>query len=131
MSDRRYSTSAWQKTRRAILQRDGYVCQIQGPRCTHRATSVHHIVPSSQRPDLFWDASNLAAACQACNSGGGRAIAVENGRNTLLQLAGAIQQLSDRVFAVSERVAQLERATGHTQSNDQALPTSRPVPSVY
>ena len=131
MSDRRYTTSAWQKTRKAILQRDGYACRIRGPRCTGQATCVHHIIPSSQRPDLFFASDNLQAACQACNSGGGRRVGLENQRTNLLQIAGAIEQLSQRVEALSERVTELERATGHTQSNGQALPTSRPVPSVY
>ena len=93
MSDRRYSTSAWQKTRRAILQRDGYVCQIRGPRCTHRATAVHHIIPSSQRPDLFFASDNLAAACQACNAGEGRRVGLENQQTNLLQIAGAFEQM--------------------------------------
>ena len=131
MSDRRYTTSAWQKTRKAILQRDGYACQIRGPRCTGQATAVHHIIPSSQRPDLFFASENLQAACLPCNSGGGRAIAVQNGNNNLLQFAEAIAHLSDRIDAVSERVLVLERATGHTQSDGQALPAARPVPSIY
>ncbi len=54
----------------------------------------------------------------------------------MLQLAGAIQQLSDRIFAVSERVAQLERANGHEPTNGQAQPaplavTARPEPRIY
>jgi hypothetical protein len=32
MRDPRYSSTAWQRLRRAILVRDGYICQIQGPR---------------------------------------------------------------------------------------------------
>ena len=130
MSDRRYTTSAWQKTCKAILQRDGYACTIRGPRCTGHATTVHHI-PSSQRPDLFFASDDLAAACKACNSGGGRRIQLENQHTNLLQIAGAFERISQRVEALSERVTELERATGHTQSNGQALPTSRPVPSVY
>jgi 5-methylcytosine-specific restriction endonuclease McrA len=35
------------------------------------ATTVHHRVPSSLRPDLFWEPDNLAAACSRCNYGGG------------------------------------------------------------
>ena len=129
MSDRRYSTSAWQKTRRAILQRDGYVCQIRGPRCTGRATSVHHVAPSSQRPDLFWDSGNLTAACQTCNAGGGRRIAVENGRSTMLQLAQAIEQLSHRVYALGERVTQLEDAQPE-HTNVDTTPVHA-VPRIY
>jgi 5-methylcytosine-specific restriction endonuclease McrA len=53
MSDRRYSTARWQKLRRAVLAHYGYVCQIEGPRCTGYATTVHHLIPSSQAPHLF------------------------------------------------------------------------------
>jgi len=128
VSDRRYSTSAWQKTREAILQQDGYVCRIRGPRCTGHATSVHHIIPSSQRPDFFWDSDNLAAACQACNSGGGRRVGLENQRTNLLQIAGAIEQLGQRLYAVSERITQLEQANGNAQP-DHAI--GHPQPSAY
>jgi 5-methylcytosine-specific restriction endonuclease McrA len=43
-----------------VLVRDGHVCQIQRPRCTGYAT-VHHFVPSSQAPHLFWEPTNLVA----------------------------------------------------------------------
>jgi hypothetical protein len=42
MSDRRYSTARWQRLRKAVLAHYGHVCQIQGPRCTGYATTVHH-----------------------------------------------------------------------------------------
>ena len=136
MSDRRYSTSAWQKTRKAILQRDGYICQIRGPRCTGRADSVHHILPSSQRPDLFFASDNLQASCRTCNSGGGRQIGLENQHTNLLQIAGAIEQLGQRVYALGERLTVLEQANGHAHTNGDAQPaapavTARPEPRIY
>ena len=76
--DRRYSKSAWQRTRKAILMRDGYTCQVRGPRCQHRATSVHHILPSSQYPHLFFDSTNLQASCGPCNYSGGRETQLAN-----------------------------------------------------
>jgi class 3 adenylate cyclase len=63
MSDRRYSTARWQRLRRAVLAHYGYVCQLEGPRCTGYATTVHHLVPSSQAPQLFWEPANLVASC--------------------------------------------------------------------
>ena len=62
-----YHTRAWRAIRPAILARDGYLCQIRGPRCTTRATEVDHIVPIVAGGAKF-DASNLRAACKGCNS---------------------------------------------------------------
>jgi 5-methylcytosine-specific restriction endonuclease McrA len=62
MSDRRYSTARWQRLRKAVLAHHGHVCQIQGPRCRGIANTVHHILPSSQYPELFWNPENLEAA---------------------------------------------------------------------
>jgi 5-methylcytosine-specific restriction protein A len=83
VSDRRYSTAAWQRVRRAVLRRDGHVCQVEGPRCLCYATTVHHLIPSSQAPHLFRGPTNLVAACGRCNYGGGARIAAENKRTTI------------------------------------------------
>jgi hypothetical protein len=88
--DPRYSTAAWQKLRKAVLARDCGICQIQGPRCRGYATSVHHLVPSSQAPELFWEPSNLAAACGRCNYGDGARIAAENTRTTIAKLRALV-----------------------------------------
>ncbi|WP_454232163.1 HNH endonuclease [Mycolicibacterium fortuitum] len=65
------ATSSWEwqsKIRPAILQRDGYTCQIRTPGiCIGYATTVDKIVPAAQRPDLAHVASNLRAACDPCN----------------------------------------------------------------
>ena len=114
MSDRRYSTSRWQKTRKYVLERDGRVCRVRGPRCAGIATSVHHIVPSSTNPELFYELDNLVAACTPCNQGGGRRIAVANQHRQTEQLVEWIQQLDQRILVLSEKVANLEQANGHT-----------------
>ena len=57
----RYSTARWQRLRKAVLAHHGYVCQIQGPRCCGVANTVHHILPSSQYSELFWNPENLEA----------------------------------------------------------------------
>jgi 5-methylcytosine-specific restriction endonuclease McrA len=108
VSDRRYSTAAWQKLRRAVLERDGHVCQIQGPRCRGYATSVHHIVPSSQEPKLFWEPSNLAAACGRCNYGDGARVAAQNTRTRIARLEEVIWKQDAEIARLTERLAGYE-----------------------
>ena len=110
MSDRRYSTAAWQKLRRAVLHRDGYACQIRGPRCRGHATSVHHIIPSSQAPELFWEPSNLAAACGRCNYGDGARVAHENRRETIAKLRALVWEQQAEIDSLTARLARYEDA---------------------
>lgn len=56
----------WKKVRKQILERDNYVCQIQGPTCTFQATEVDHIVPTEDGGPKY-DHDNLRAACKPCN----------------------------------------------------------------
>lgn len=56
------------KIRPAILARDGFACQIRGPRCKRVANVVDHVLPLSLGGDPF-DPANLRAACATCNSG--------------------------------------------------------------
>jgi 5-methylcytosine-specific restriction endonuclease McrA len=59
------STRQWRNTRARVLYRDRWICQIQGPGCTHIATHVDHV-----QPVLFGgsdDENNLQAACAVCN----------------------------------------------------------------
>ena len=100
MSDRRYSTAAWQRVRRAILYRDGYQCQIGGPGCTTRADTVDHRLPSSTHPHLFYAAEYLRAACRRCNFSGGAQIAADN--RTARQLVEHLRQV------VAEQREQIE-----------------------
>ena len=65
-SSKATSTSAWQRIRLEILERDNYQCQIRGPKCTGRATQVDKIKPAaSGRVDIRHP--NLRAACEPCN----------------------------------------------------------------
>lgn len=59
------STTAWKKVRRLVLERDGYRCQIRGPRCLTIATQADHIVLKSQGGTDHPD--NLRASCGPCN----------------------------------------------------------------
>lgn len=56
----------WREVRLHVLERDGYRCQIRGPRCTTWATQVDHIVPWRMGGALY-DEANLRACCARCN----------------------------------------------------------------
>jgi 5-methylcytosine-specific restriction endonuclease McrA len=120
MSDRRYSTAAWQRVRRAVLRRDGHVCQVRGPRCLGHASTVHHLVPSSQAPHLFWEPSNLVAACPRCNYGDGSRVAAENTGQTIKRLRALVEEQQQEIAQMAERLARYEEA-----------PVKRPAPVIY
>ena len=110
MADRRYRTARWQRLRRIVLAHYGHVCQVNGPRCTGHATTVHHLVPSSQAPELFWEPSNLVASCKPCNYGDGARIAAANGRQTRARLEEIILEQEQRIAHLVERLAAFEDA---------------------
>jgi 5-methylcytosine-specific restriction endonuclease McrA len=109
VSDRRYSTARWQRLRKAVLAHYGYVCQVEGPRCTGYATTVHHLVPSSQAPHLFWEPSNLVAACRRCNYGDGARVAAQNTRQTIEDLRLLVEEQQQQIAEMAERLARYER----------------------
>lgn len=53
----------WKRLRQAVLERDGYLCQIRLPGCTGLATEPDHIVPNDDHSP-----ANLQAACSHCNA---------------------------------------------------------------
>lgn len=61
-----YTSPEWRRTRPVILARDGYLCRVQGPKCTLDATEVDHIVPIADGGARL-DPDNLRAACSNCN----------------------------------------------------------------
>jgi 5-methylcytosine-specific restriction endonuclease McrA len=91
-----------------VLAHYGHLCQLQGPRCTGYATTVHHPVPSSQAPHLFWEPSNLVAACGRCNYGGGARIAAENTRQTIERLCALVEEQEQQIAQMAERLAYYE-----------------------
>lgn len=117
--DRRYSTSQWQKLRRAVLARDGGICQIQGPRCVGIANTVDHIIPSSVRPDLFWEPEDQRAACGRCNYG--RSSSIQ--RETIAELRAQVEQQQHVIAQLLERLARYEGADGR--------PVEPPMPAIY
>ena len=74
-SDPFYHTTAWKKARAAALLRDHYLCvpcleaykrgEARKPR---QATTVHHIIPRTERPDLSLDLDNLQSICALCHN---------------------------------------------------------------
>ena len=66
-SSRHTDTAAWKRVRRKVLVRDGYECQLRGPRCTFDAEHVDHIIPVSRGGSD--DPSNLQAVCLTCHAG--------------------------------------------------------------
>jgi 5-methylcytosine-specific restriction endonuclease McrA len=110
MSDRRYSTARWQRLRKAVLAHYGYVCQLQGPRCTVYATTVHHLVPSSQAPHLFWELANLVASCPRCNYGDGSRVAADNRRQQIAYLQQLVEDQQQQIAKMAERLARYEDA---------------------
>jgi 5-methylcytosine-specific restriction endonuclease McrA len=67
-SDRRYHTSKWRRTPKAVLARDGFVCQLD-ERCPHVVRVVDHINPvhPAMSDAEFYDRANLRAACVTHN----------------------------------------------------------------
>jgi 5-methylcytosine-specific restriction endonuclease McrA len=104
------------------------VCQIQGPRCRGHANSVHHIIPSSQRPDLFWVISNLGAACAACNYGGGSYTKAENQRSSREQIAyleHVIEVLEGRIDELAAAPARERNGSPAPNGRKRAKPAIR------
>jgi 5-methylcytosine-specific restriction endonuclease McrA len=110
MSDRRYSTARWQRLRRAVLAHYSYICQLEGPSCTGYATTVHHLVPSSQAPWLFWESTNLVAACRRCNYGDGSRVAADNRRQQIAYLQQLVEDQQQQIAQMAARLARYEDA---------------------
>nr|WP_206080256.1 HNH endonuclease [Pacificoceanicola onchidii] len=61
-----YKTARWQKLRRKVLKRDGYICQATGVALVGKYPApnspvVDHKRPHRGDPELFWDEDNLHA----------------------------------------------------------------------
>jgi 5-methylcytosine-specific restriction enzyme A len=59
---------SWQKIRRLVLDRDGWVCYLCNKKLDGSDATVDHIVPFKDNYDLRLQPSNLAACCRSCNS---------------------------------------------------------------
>lgn len=59
------NTTAWQRTRHAVRERDNHTCQHCG---NHRRLSAHHIHPTNNpNHPAFWDMTNLITLCPRCH----------------------------------------------------------------
>ena len=61
-----YKTARWQKLRRKVLKRDGYICKATGVMLVGKYPAanspvVDHKIPHRGDADLFWDEDNLQA----------------------------------------------------------------------
>lgn len=68
MTDPFYKTKRWERLRAAILQRDGYRCQM----AAHAgksipADTVHHIFPLKDYPEYRWEPWNLISLSRAAH----------------------------------------------------------------
>ena len=65
-SSKRTGTSRWQALRVKVLQRDGHMCQVRGPRCLVHATDVDHVIPTHLGgADSI---ANAQSVCKPCHS---------------------------------------------------------------
>lgn len=64
-----YKTKAWKKKREKILKRDNYLCvECKRYGRMREATTVHHIKPYDDYPELAFDNRNLMSLCDACHN---------------------------------------------------------------
>ena len=73
MSEHSSRGTVWQKTRRRILDRDGWTCRFCGKHLEGDDATVDHIIAKAVwvregRPGDPDADSNLLAACRSCNS---------------------------------------------------------------
>lgn len=64
-----YRSERWERLRKRILRRDGYMCQS----CRRygrsvQATVVHHIKHADEYPELAYESSNLISLCDGCHN---------------------------------------------------------------
>jgi 5-methylcytosine-specific restriction endonuclease McrA len=119
-----YGTQLWRRTRRSILHRHGYLCRLQGPKCTRIAETVHHLLPSSQFPERFYDPTNLVAACRPCNYSGGRE--VQLGNRTARQMVSHLEQIVEQQPAELEELRrELDAERNGQRSRPPRVPAIR------
>lgn len=69
MADQFYTSKRWRKLRAAALRRDKYQCvECRKYFRSRTATTVHHIRPREEYPELEWRLDNLVSLCEACHN---------------------------------------------------------------
>lgn len=86
-----YKSKRWKRKRENVLRRDDYKCKecIRYGRVT-QASTVHHVKPAEDHPELAFDNENLISLCHACHN-------KMHDRYTD-ELTQTGQRLSDRVY---------------------------------
>jgi 5-methylcytosine-specific restriction endonuclease McrA len=64
--NRFYHSTAWRALRAGVLERDGYLCQLQLTGCMRRASTADHIV--ERREGGSDDDANVRAVCASCHN---------------------------------------------------------------
>lgn len=63
-----YKDKRWKKKRAIILKRDEYLCrECKRYGKTTEATTVHHVKPAGDYPELRYDSNNLYSCCSSCH----------------------------------------------------------------
>lgn len=75
----RTGTKEHKEWRARVLKKAQGVCEIRGPKCTHRATEADHIIPIARGGDAT-ALSNGQAACVPCHKAKTQAEAAEGRR---------------------------------------------------
>lgn len=93
--DRFRSSSAWQKKRTAIKQRDHYLCQVcltdqydTFDQLTYDDLEVHHIIPIVEDFDKRFDDDNLITLCEYHHKMADRGIIPKDFLKNLLSRSG-------------------------------------------
>ena len=67
-----YQSKRWERTRQAVLRRDGYICrECRRYGKNREAKEVHHILPAGECTGryvrLLYDSRNLISLCGKCH----------------------------------------------------------------
>ncbi len=64
-----YKSSAWRRKRERALRRDEYLCrECKRYGTTTAATTVHHVYPLGDYPELKLVTDNLLSLCSRCHN---------------------------------------------------------------
>ena len=69
MRDYFYKSHTWRKTRKSILRRDDFLCQVcMGEDVPTPADTVHHVIHLTDDPSKALDGDNLISVCFDCHN---------------------------------------------------------------
>lgn len=68
-ASRGYDSKRWAPFRLSFLRKNPLCVKCRAAGLTVPASVVDHIVKAKERPDLFYEPSNLQALCATCHSG--------------------------------------------------------------